>query len=112
MSYRIPSLRSRCRLLETDRDYPRPRFSDLLEKVSALRERPGGDVYVYGNLTLVQALLAARLVDELILMFEPITLGEGKALFPSDGQARKFELISATTANMRVQFYLYQPILS
>jgi dihydrofolate reductase len=88
------------------------RGGELLEKVSALRARPGRDVYVYGSLTLVRALLAAELVDELVLMIEPITLGGGKTLFPNDGQARKFELTSAASASTGVQVCRYRPITS
>src|SRR3954447_3339556 len=44
--------------------------ADLATQVSELRETPGGHVYVYGSLTVVRALLAAGLVDELILMIE------------------------------------------
>ena len=86
------------------------RPAELVEQVAALREQPGGDIYVYGSLTLVQALLKEGLVDELVLMIEPITLGGGKTLFPSDGEARKFELISAQTATTGVQICRYQPL--
>jgi dihydrofolate reductase len=82
---------------------------ELVERISALREQPGGDIYVYGSLTLVRSLLQANLVDELVLMIEPITLGGGKTLFPSDGEARKFELISAQTAKTGVQVCRYRP---
>jgi len=85
------------------------RPSELVEKVSALREQPGGDIYVYGSLSVVRALLADGLVDELVLMIEPITLGGGKTLFPGDGQARKFDLISAQTAKTGVQVCHYRP---
>ena len=85
------------------------RPKELAEKVSALREQPGGDNYIYGSLTVVRALLAEGLVDELVLMIEPITLGGGKTLFPSDGEARKFELISAQTAKTGVQICRYRP---
>jgi dihydrofolate reductase len=85
------------------------RGKDLVEKVSALREQPGGDIYVYGSLTLVRALLQEHLVDELVLMIEPITLGGGKTLFPDDGEARKFELVSAETAKTGVQVCRYRP---
>jgi dihydrofolate reductase len=85
------------------------RAADLLRRVSELREEPGGDVYVYGSLTVVRALLAAGLVDELILMIEPITLGGGKTLFPADGQARRYELASAETASTGVQVCRYRP---
>lgn len=85
------------------------RGNELLEKVSALRDQPGGDIYVYGSLTLVQALLKEGLVDELVLMIEPITLGGGKTLFPDDGAARTFELISSETAKTGVQICRYRP---
>ena len=85
------------------------RGNELVNKVSALRDRPGGDIYVYGSLSVVGALLKEGLVDELVLMIEPITLGGGKTLFPSDGEARKFELISAQTANTGVQICRYRP---
>jgi dihydrofolate reductase len=85
------------------------RPDELDATVSALRERPGGDIYVYGSLTLVRALLAAGLVDELVLMIEPITLGGGKTLFPTDGEARKYELVSAQTAKTGVQVCRYRP---
>lgn len=85
------------------------RGDELVDKVSALRDQPGGDIYVYGSLTLVRSLLTAGLVDEMVVMIEPITLGGGKTLFPSDGEARKFELISAQTANTGVQICRYRP---
>jgi dihydrofolate reductase len=85
------------------------RGGDLVEKVSALRAQPSGDIYVYGSLSLVRALLAAELLDELVLMIEPITLGGGKTLFPTDGEARPFELISAQTTATGVQVCRYQP---
>ena len=43
------------------------RGNDLVEKVSALREQPGGDIYVYGSLSLVRALLSLP-TAELIAM--------------------------------------------
>ena len=85
------------------------RGKELVERVSALRDQPGGDVYVYGSLSVVRALLKEGLIDELVLMIEPITLGGGKTLFPSDGEARKFELISAQTAKTGVQICRYRP---
>ena len=85
------------------------RTADLVAKVTELRQQPGGDIYVYGSLTLVRVLLAEGLVDELILMIEPITLGGGKTLFAADGEARRFELISATTTSTDVQVCRYRP---
>jgi dihydrofolate reductase len=86
------------------------RTADLLTEVARLREQPGGDIYVYGSLTVARALLTGGLVDELVLMIEPITLGGGKTLFPNDGEARRFDLVSAATAKTGVQVCRYQPV--
>src|SRR5919201_4097989 len=40
------------------------RGADLVKEVAALRNQPGGDIYVYGSLSLVRALLTAELLDE------------------------------------------------
>jgi dihydrofolate reductase len=85
------------------------RGADFLKKVAELRNQPGGDIYVYGSLSMVRALLTADLLDELVLMIEPITLGSGKTLFPNDGEVRKFELMSAETAATGVQVCRYRP---
>ena len=85
------------------------RGNELVNKVTELRNQPGGDIYVYGSLSVVGALLKEGLVDELVLMIEPITLGGGNTLFPGDGEARKFELISAQTANTGVLICRYRP---
>ena len=61
-----------------------------------------------GSSQLVRSLLEADLVDELNLMIEPIVLGGGKSIFPTDGAARRFELVSATTAQTGVQVCRYQ----
>jgi len=85
------------------------RVADLVRTVSELRERDGGDIYVYGSLTLARALLAAALVDELILMVGPVTLGGGKRLFADDGEVRRFRLVEAQPASTGAIICRYQP---
>jgi dihydrofolate reductase len=84
------------------------RGADLTETINALRERPGGDVLVWGSSQLVRALMAADLVDEMNLMIEPIVLGGGKSIFSDDGAARPFNLVSAVTAKTGVQVCRYE----
>ncbi len=85
------------------------RRDDLIREVGALRNRPGGDIYVHGSLTVARALLTARLVDELVLFVEPITLGGGKRLFPDDGVAREFDLVSLERTSTGVLVCRYVP---
>ena len=86
------------------------RSADLTATVSRLRDTPGGDVYIYGSLTLVRALLAADLLDELLLFIEPVLLGGGKTLFPTDGTLRSLTLVSAQTTTTGVQVCRYEPL--
>jgi dihydrofolate reductase len=86
------------------------RGADLVAAVTALRERPGRDMGVLGSARLVRSLFEADLVDELDLMIEPIVLGGGKGIFPADGAARQFHLVSAATAATGVQVCRYQRV--
>jgi dihydrofolate reductase len=80
-----------------------------IEAIRALKQRDGGDLQVMGSLTLARSLIAADLVDELVLMIEPVTLGGGKRLFPDDGGARPMALVSHTLASTGVMICKYQP---
>jgi dihydrofolate reductase len=83
------------------------RGSDFTTTVSDLRARPGGYIYVYGSAMMVRALLAADLVDELLLTIEPIVLGGGKTIFPANGKALPFELVSTVKASTGAQVCRY-----
>ena len=82
--------------------------SDVVRAIGDLRAQPGGDVSLLGSAQLAQTLLANDLVDELSLMIEPIVLGGGKTIFPSDGSARTFELTSMIQAATGVLVCRYQ----
>lgn len=83
------------------------RGKDLETTVSDLRAQPGGYIYVYGSAKMVQALLAADLVDELLLTIEPIILGGGKSIFAATGKALPFTLASSVTASTGAQVCRY-----
>jgi len=53
-----------------------------------------GGLQVWGSASLARQLIENDLVDEYRLMIEPILLGGGKTVFPSDGRARPLELVS------------------
>ena len=83
------------------------RGADFAKTVSDLRAQPGGYIYVYGSAMMVQSLLAADLVDELLLTIEPIILGGGKTIFPANGKAIPFELVSTAKASTGAQVCRY-----
>jgi dihydrofolate reductase len=77
--------------------------------IAALREQEGGDLLIWGSVSLVRTLLTEGLVDELNLMIEPILLGGGKRIFPEDGVARPLSLVKSVTAGTGVQICTYRP---
>lgn len=83
------------------------RGEHFLKAVSELREQPGGYIYVYGSSQMVRALLSADLVDELLLTIEPIILGGGKTIFPRNGKAMPFQLVSTAKASTGAQVCRY-----
>ncbi|GIW32790.1 dihydrofolate reductase family protein [Meiothermus sp.] len=83
------------------------RGRDFLKTVADLRAQPGGYIYVYGSPTMVQSLLAADLVDELVLTVVPLIVGGGKKLFPAMAEILPFELVSAVKASTGAQVCRY-----
>jgi dihydrofolate reductase len=84
------------------------RGTELVARIDELRATEGGTLSVMGSSKLTKALLADDLVDELLLMVEPIVLGGGKGIFPEDGAARPWTLLDATTAGTGVQILRYE----
>ena len=82
---------------------------DALGAVRELRERNGQGLQVMGSASLAAQLVEHDLVDEYVLMIEPILLGGGKRVFPEDGQARPLELVSTTTASTGVLICTFRP---
>jgi len=82
---------------------------DPLESVAALKAEPGGTLSVMGSTQLASALLGAGLVDELLLMIEPVLLGGGKSVFPHDREMRALELVSVQPTAGGVLVCTYRP---
>jgi dihydrofolate reductase len=82
---------------------------DAVGDIAALRDRDGGDLLIWGSANLVRTVLSEGLVDELILMIEPVVLGGGKRIFPEDGVARPMQLVNCATAATGVQICTYHP---
>jgi len=84
--------------------------ADAIEAIRSLRASGGdGGLQVWGSASLARQLVEHDLVDEYQLMLEPILLGGGKTMFPSDGQARPLELMSVTQAKTGVLICAYRP---
>jgi dihydrofolate reductase len=79
------------------------------DRIRDLKERVDGGIYVSGSGTLVRAMLADGLVDELHLFMFPLALGAGKRLFPSDAEPIKLELAGSETYSNGAVHLDYRP---
>ena len=68
-----------------------------------------GDLYVSGSGTLVRAMLADGLVDELHLFVFPLTRGAGPRLFPEDAAPSKLSLAACESYDNGVLHLAYRP---
>jgi dihydrofolate reductase len=76
--------------------------------VAALKQQEG-DVYISGSGTLVRALLADGLVDELHLLVYPVVLGAGARLFPEGTQKTPLRLAADEAFDNGVLHLTYAP---
>jgi dihydrofolate reductase len=68
----------------------------IVDGVDRIRElKADQNLLIWGSPTLVQSLLDAGLVDELVLLYSPIVRGEGVRLY-RDGQSHKLRVTEAT----------------
>lgn len=72
-----------------------PLSGDPVEAVTALRKVPGPDLVILGSGELVRTLWPAELIDEIIVLVHPLTLGTGQRLFPTESTRVDLELIEA-----------------
>ena len=77
--------------------------------IQSLKERVDGNLYVSGSVTLVRALLADRLVDELHLFVFPVVLGSGLRLFGDGGDSVKLALAGSEAYDSGVVHLTYRP---
>ena len=79
------------------------------ETIRRLKDEVDGDIYVSGSGTLVRAMLADGLVDELHLFLYPLTRGTGPRLFADGDAPRKLALARSATYDNGVVYLAYRP---
>lgn len=82
---------------------------DLAQAVAALKREEGGDIHVIGSPEVVRTLLEHGLVDELMLMINPVVLGGGKRIFADDGVLRSLRLVDSEVTSTGAILATYAP---
>jgi len=80
------------------------------DRIRALKTEVEGDLYVSGSITLVRALLADGLVDELHLFVYPTTHGTGTRLFRDADARRTYDVVASETYDNGVLHLGYRPL--
>jgi dihydrofolate reductase len=78
--------------------------------IQQLKDKVDGDLYVSGSATLVRAMLADGLVDELHLFLYPLTRGSGPRLFPENAAPGKLSLAQCQSYKNGVVYLDYRPL--
>ncbi len=79
------------------------------DAIRRLKNDLDGDLYVSGSGTLVRALLADGLADELHLFVYPLTRGSGPRLFPDNAAPHTFALSMSASYDNGVVYLAYRP---
>jgi dihydrofolate reductase len=79
------------------------------EAIRRLKEEVDGDIFVSGSGTLVRALLADGLVDELHLFLYPLTRGTGPRLFPDGTPPATLSLAASRAFDHGMVYLAYRP---
>ncbi|HEV7783013.1 MAG TPA: dihydrofolate reductase family protein [Chitinophagaceae bacterium] len=81
---------------------------NIKEKVTAIKEQPGKDIWLYGGAKLTTTFLKLDLIDEYRLAVHPVILGKGKPLFQNIEDRHKLKLIDATGYGSGVTLLMYR----
>ena len=79
------------------------------DAIRTLKGETDGDIYVSGSGTLVRAMLADGLVDELHLFVYPLTRATGPRLFPEEARPRHLSLAACESYENGVVYVAYHP---
>jgi dihydrofolate reductase len=82
---------------------------DTAEAVAELKQTDGRDLLIQGSSTLYPPLLAAGLIDRLVLMTFPVLLGPGKSIYDGLQSSGAFKLVESFVSDKGVIFGAYEP---
>lgn len=81
---------------------------NITERIGALRNESGKDIWLFGGGELISMLLTANLIDEMQIAYIPMILGKGISLFPEQAQESKWELTGNKAYENGVLHVIYQ----
>ena len=81
---------------------------NVIDHIRQLRDSKGKNIWLFGGGELTSMLLAADMVDEMIIIHIPVILGKGISLFPNNPQESKWSLTECISYDNGVHKVIYQ----
>lgn len=85
--------------------------NDAGREVERLRQQPGGDMVIWGSLTLAKSLMKEGLIDEFQLVVLPTVLGSGRRLFDEESALGEMHLTKVRSFDRGEVLLSYSPAL-
>jgi len=78
------------------------------EEVAKFKRKSGKDMVIFGSISVAQALMAERLIDEYRLVVCPVVLGSGRPLFANKDKPVNMRLMSAKAMDRGAVLHTYR----
>ncbi|MBE7171180.1 MAG: dihydrofolate reductase family protein [Williamsia sp.] len=82
---------------------------DAVQEISKLKKQPGGNMVLWGSISLAQLLMKENLIDEYHLQICPTTTGGGRQLFPERAGYTDFKLTDLRKYDTGLIYLQYEP---
>lgn len=83
--------------------------SNIAEKVTAIKEQPGKDIWLYGGANLIKTFIHLGLIDMYKISVHPVALGSGKPLFEDLKERLGLKLVNTRVYRSGVVELTYEP---
>jgi len=83
---------------------------NMLEEVNKLKQVPGKDMTLLGSGSIITQLAEQGLIDEYLVMVDPVALGDGTPILKGIRQKLDLQLINTRTFKSGVVLLCYQPV--
>jgi len=90
-------------------DNSRKLSGETADAIAELKKSEGRDLLIQGSSTLYVPLLAAELIDKLVLIAFPVLLGRGKRVFDGSQQPGALKLVDSFVSATGVVITTYEP---
>ena len=82
---------------------------DLADEIASLRRQSGGEIIAWGGADFAQSLSRAGLVDQYVLVIQPVAFGGGLPMFRDLPDALRLDLIESQTFDTGTVLHIYEP---